>query len=387
MIGGYEGLKREIWILLFAVMFGGVSYLTLIMVEENIKVIPAEQYVSEGFTAKDIRKMRESGSTKKELYEVYKDLTVIDVHNHDVSLLHQTETRGGDSTSTTIDTWEKYGIDKTVLFGDVSEPSAIRTDRLVWTYYQQYPKAIYPSFAGVPLKEDQNGMEIVKEKLEKGYVNIGEIYAASTYSNNANVLWKGDHPYDGVLPEIYEIAAQYQVPILLHIDPPRGKPMNFLKVALRNHPDTIFIFAHGNVFTTPNYLKSLLAQHDNLYIDFFAGFTRYNKQSGHTLAEFIPVMEEYPERFFLGSDSGYEIGTDQTYKAMYEVIDKLSPSTALKVAYQNYETIIEKQPPTDYQINKIKELASQIETSKTTYKLNKRAANEIIFELQEKVNK
>jgi len=74
------------------------------------------------------------------------------------------------------------------------------------------------------------------------------------------------------------------------------------------------------------------------------------------------------------------LSTEQAANALYEIIDLLSPETALKVAYQNYERLVELQPPTDTQIEKIKELSSSLGKFETHH-LNKRMANELIFEL------
>jgi len=52
--------------------------------------------------------------------EPYQDITVIDIHNHDAS---------GYKFENSFDIWDKYGIDRIVLFGDISEPSAITTTR------------------------------------------------------------------------------------------------------------------------------------------------------------------------------------------------------------------------------------------------------------------
>ncbi|WLD94371.1 amidohydrolase family protein [Alkalihalobacillus sp. AL-G] len=374
--------KKQIVIVVLIVVcvLGGFGIQQL---NKKVKVVAEINYTYDKTMVDQIKKMRENKDDSKPLYEVYQDLPIIDVHNHDVMYLDMTETRGGDRNTSTKVIWEKYGIDKTVLFGDVSEPSAIRTDKLSWKYYNKYPDLIYPSFAGVPLKEDQNGIEIVTERLEQGYLNIGEIYAASTYSPSADVIWKAEHPNWGVLPDIYDLAAKYEVPVLLHIDPPNGTPIAYLKKAMKNHPDTIFVFAHGNVYNKPENLKALLKEYDNLYVDFFPGFTRYNSGSEHKLADFVSVIEEYPDRFFLGSDSGIEIGLENSYKAMYELLDLLSPKTAAKVAYQNYEKLIEQQPPTDSQIKKIKELSKELNITSKTYQLNKREANEQIFQLEE----
>ncbi|XEC93632.1 amidohydrolase family protein [Paenibacillus tarimensis] len=336
--------------------------------ENKATVEPIQEY-----TPKDrlefiqtIRKNKDSGQA---LYEVYRDLTVIDIHNHDAW------------DPKAVNKWAQYGIDRIVLFGNISEPRAQTSDQLAWDHYRKDPAHVYPSFAGFPIYEEE-GVAIVRDKLEQGYLNIGEIAAASTYSPVVSGLkWKAKHPNDGYFPQIYELAANYRVPILLHIDPPNGLPIKYLKEALEQNPDTIFIFAHANAFNTPENIKLLLENHPNLYIDFFAGFTAYNKDSGNQLQDFVPLMEQYPDRFMVSTDSGYGLTVEQAALAIYETIDLLSPETALKVAYQNYERFIELQPPTDTQIAKIEELSGQLGINET-YRLNKRMANELIFELE-----
>lgn len=318
-----------------------------------------------------ILEARKNSKPDQTLMELYWDLTLIDIHNHDAE------------NPNAIQKWQNYGIDRIVLFGNISEPSAQRTDKQAWEHYRKAPSAVYPSFAGFPIYEPE-GVSIVKEKLEQGYLNIGEIAAASTYSPVlSNVVWKAQHPNDGHLPEIYELAAKYRVPILLHIDPPNGIVIEHFEAALEQHPDTLFIFAHANAFNSPENIEHLLANHNNVYMDFFAGFTAYNTESAHKLKDFIPLMEQYPDRFFISTDSGFGLTAEQAAIALYETIDLLSAETALKIAYQNYEKIIELQPPTETQIAKINELSAKLDEDKT-HLLNKRLANELIFELERK---
>ncbi|MFD0621251.1 amidohydrolase family protein [Paenibacillus sp. GCM10027629] len=318
-----------------------------------------------------IQSIRKNKDASKELYEVYRDLTLIDIHNHDAGY------------PAAVSKWGQYGIDRIVLFGDISEPSAQATDQLAWDQYRKEPAHVYPSFAGFPIYEEE-GLSIVKDKLEQGYLNIGEIAAASTYSPVVSkVEWKAKHPNDGYFPQIYGLAAKYRVPILLHIDPPNGPPISDLEKALEQHPDTIIIFGHANAYNDPSHIKNLLAKHPNVYIDFFAGFTAYNPESTNKLQDFIPLMEEYPDRFMLSTDSGYGLTTEQAAKALYETIDLLTPETALKIASQNYERLIELQPPTDTQIKRITALSAKL-GKKETYRLNKRMANELIFKLESK---
>lgn len=327
-----------------------------------------------GYTPKQevelIENIRKNKNPDQELYEVYRDLTVIDIHSHSAS------------NPNAVDTWGQYGIDRIVIFGNFSEPRAQITDELAWEHYHRQPSRIYPSFAGFPIYDDE-GLSIVKDNLEKGYLNIGEVAAASKYSPYvANLEWKSKHPNDGNLPEIYKLAAEYRVPILLHIDPPYGTPIMHFEKAMEQNPDTIFIFGHANAYNPPENIEILLEKHPNLYIDFFAGFTAYNPDSINTLEDFVPLIEKYSDRFMISTDSGFDLTVELAAKAIYETIDLLSPETALKVAYQNYEKLVELQPPTDTQIETIKKLAERAGKYET-YRLNKRMANELIFELME----
>lgn len=356
-------------------------FFILFQIRNKIIIIPDGSYARDTGVSVQIEEMRKSNQA---LLDKYKNLRLIDVHSHDVDTLDITERRKNENYTSVIDLWSNYGIDQTVLFGAVSDPTAIKSDRLSWRYYEQYPEIIYPSFAGVQIEKDADGLSNVKQNLEKGYMHIGEIFAASKFSPYASVLWKGKHPNDGILPDVYKLATEYNVPVLLHIDPATGFPMLQFELAMENHPNTTFIFAHGNVHTTPQYLRELLGKHENLMIDFFAGYTVHNPGSEFNLEDFSSLAEDFPNQFVLGSDSGFDIGIENSYLAMYEFIDLLSPDTAAKVAYQNFEQLMERQLPTKEQINLIKKLTKDLGMENKTFRLNKRQANELIFTLEKR---
>ncbi|PUA36550.1 hypothetical protein C8Z91_24475 [Paenibacillus elgii] len=77
------------------------------------------------------------GQLKHDLFEKYKHLKIIDVHNHDADYY---EHKGS------IAIWEKYHVDKTVLFGAISEPAAMKSDELSWKAYVKYPTKFFPFF-------------------------------------------------------------------------------------------------------------------------------------------------------------------------------------------------------------------------------------------------
>ncbi len=308
----------------------------------------------------------------------YQDLGLIDAHNHDASGLRYLSM---------MNTWDEDCIEKVVLFGNVSEPSAMDTDSIAWDAYQQYPDKIIPYFSGFDLNSAQS-LEVIKNNLEKGYFGLGEIVAASTASPmTSNLAWKGKHPMDGYLPQIYDLIAEYKAPILLHIDPVYGEPIDKLEQALAEHPDTIFIFGHINAYNTPSEVERLMEKHPNLYADFFAGFSVYNPAGGNHPEEYIPIIKKYSDRFMLGTDSGYGLdgGEDNAIKAMYQILDLLDdPVIARKVAHTNLMKLIQAQPATQTQLKAIQELEKVTGKKYDAKSLSKLDAGKILAEAGER---
>ncbi len=327
---------------------------------------PAHAQTDLGSCVELINAIRADVDSTAPLPERYQDLRLIDIHNHDSA-----------NVDRVMSEWDALYVDQTVIFGAISEPRAIRSDQRGLRAYSHYPDRVFPFFAGVDTY-GEDGVEQVRANLEQGYYGIGEIVGASSYSPmTSNLAWKAEHPHDGNLPAIYDLAADYGVPVLLHIDPPDGYPIQKLEEALDAHPDTILIFAHANAYNSPSNIDRLLGAHPNLSIDFFAGFTVYNQDSTNTLADFIPVIEQYPDRFFVGTDSGYGVGYENAVLATYQLIDQLTPETACRVAHQNILDIFNAQPATESQLAQIEELSGEASPSN----LNKQAAHELLFAL------
>ncbi|MBH5319787.1 amidohydrolase family protein [Paenibacillus sp. GSMTC-2017] len=285
----------------------------------------------------------------EQLVKQYDDIPIFDAHNHNA---------GGERYRKMMETWDKNSIERIVLFGAVSSPDAVVTDKIAWEAYLDHPDRFIPFFSGVNLLEE-SGLQTVKDNLEKGYFGIGEIAAASTYSPIlTKVPWKTAHPMDGILPQIYELCAQYQAPLLLHIDPLDGLPISKLKEALMQYPDTTIILAHANAYNTPGNVENLLEEHPNLYVDFFAGFTAYNADSTNKLDDFIPIIKKYPNRILLSTDSGFGLNSElQAIDAIYRLIDLLNDRVLAKqIAYDNLDALIARQPATATQLKAIEEL-------------------------------
>jgi len=310
-----------------------------------------------------------------ELVQSYRDIPVMDAHNHNAA---------GSKYRSMIPKWDSSGVDKVVLFGAVSEPAAEATDEVAWEAYQSNPERFIPFTSGINLLEKE-GLDKLREKLERGYFGLGEIAAASQYSPAlAHVEWKTEHPMDGILPEIYALCAEYQAPVLLHIDPLNGMPVAKLQEALAAYPDTTFILAHANAFNSPANIEAWLEEYPNLYADFFAGFTVFNPESTNVLEDFIPVIRKFPDRIVLSTDSGYGLSSEEkAIEAMYRLMDKLDDRSLVeRIAYSNMNGLIERQPATRTQLEKMKELGGEDDSSLRLAELSKREAGEWLIRRQ-----
>jgi hypothetical protein len=297
-----------------------------------------------------------------ELVEQYGSLGLTDVHNHDASGPYESM----------LGVWQRLKVNRVVLFGDVSEPSAIRTDAVAWEAYQAHPEQIIPFFSGFDL-HSTDSLDTVRANLEKGYMGLGEIAAASTYSPVVSkVLWKADHPMDGYLPQIYALCAEYQAPILLHIDPPSGWPVEKLEEAMQAYPETVFIFGHINAYTSIQAIEALMEKHPNLYADFFAGFTAFNTESSNKLEDFLPFIRKFQDRVLLSTDSGYGLpyGETTAIEAMYRVLELVEdPVLVKKLAHDNFAGLVQQVPATKTQLEALKSKGITQAEGKTLTKL------------------
>lgn len=148
---------------------------------------------------------------------------------------------------------------------------------------------------------------------------IGEVF---TRHDDLTALTSGDTPRanNEAMTKIYHLAAENDLPVMLHsnITSKREKNPLYLKEIeepLRNHPHTRFIWAHAGTsaeihrhqtqlsFLLPT-LTRMLEAYPNLFIDLsWSMLTPYLlDEQGTPRAEWLALVEKYPERFMLGSD-------------------------------------------------------------------------------------
>lgn len=278
-----------------------------------------------------------SRPSRAELIERYAPLGLTDVHNHGAS-------RGVGTALWTL--WDEFALRRVVLFGSVASPRAVADDERTWRAFQERPDLVVPFFSGFDPREG-SAVDVVRARLDQGFAGVGEVAGASRFSEAlAQTPWKTQHPLDGFLPEIYDVCAEYAAPVLLHVDPLSGPTLARFEEALDAHPRTTFIVAHVNAYTPPSTAAALLADHPNLYADFFAGFTEHSEASEHALEDFVEVAREFPDRWLLGSDSGYGLDDEGlALESMYRFLHLLGDDAVARgIAFGNFDRILAARP-------------------------------------------
>ena len=209
--------------------------------------------------------------------------------------------------------------------------------------------------------DDKNAATHIRRMLELNpglWQGIGEVF---TRHDDITALTEGDTPRanNEALAKVYHLAAEFDLPVMLHSNLTSKRERNPLYLAeleepLRNHPHTRFIWAHAGTsmelhrhqekldFLLPTVTR-LLDDYPNLYIDLSWTMLRpyLLDENGQPRAEWLELVERHPTRFMLGSDV---VGRfDSLAEGMREFepfLDGLSEKVAHQVARENFLDIL-----------------------------------------------
>ncbi|WP_262924681.1 amidohydrolase [Pseudomonas fluorescens] len=187
---------------------------------------------------------------------------------------------------------------------------------------------------------------------------IGEVF---TRHDDLTALTAGDTPRanNEAMQRIYHLAAENDLPVMLHsnITSKREKNPLYLKEVeepLRNHPHTRFIWAHAGTsaeihrhqtqleFLLPT-VSRMLESYPNLFIDLsWSMLTPYLlDEQGKPRAEWLALVEKYPDRFMVGSDVvGRFNKLGKEMRSFTPFLDALPEDVARKVARDNFLAIL-----------------------------------------------
>ncbi|MDZ7718307.1 MAG: amidohydrolase family protein [Balneolaceae bacterium] len=254
---------------------------------------------------------------------------VIDLHAHAYA---KTE----EEVAERVAIMNEVGIERSVvLTGATGE----RFDEL-HTLYSQYPDR-FDLYVGLDYTgyEEEGWAQTVVDELrrvaEMGAVGIGEIH------DKGPGLAPGMHPDDPRMDPIFEVAAELDFIVNLHVAEPiwMYEPMDstndgltraytwrvqnqdqivghdgmieILDNTLERHPNTTFVAAHlANTSNDFSLLADLFDKHENLYGDMSARFGEFSTIPRATAAFF----EEYQDRIVYGTDYGFETFPDDPSK-------------------------------------------------------------------------
>ena len=210
---------------------------------------------------------------------------------------------------------------------------------------------------------DKNSAAHIQRMLDLNpglWQGIGEVF---TRHDDLTALISGDTPRanNEALMRIYTLAAQHDLPVLVHSNITSKREKNPLYLAeieqpLGQHPRTRFIWAHAGTsaeihrhqtqmdFLLPT-LTRLLATYPNLYVDLsWSMLTPYLlDEQGRARPEWVALVERFPERFMLGSDVvGRFDKLGQELHSFEPFLDALPVEVAHKVAKDNFLQVLPK---------------------------------------------
>jgi len=204
---------------------------------------------------------------------------------------------------------------------------------------------------------DQNAadyLELVLNSYPRGFwKGIGEIMSrhddltAFTYGEPP----RADHP---ALMKVYRLAAEKKLPVLIHHNISSAVKQNpiYLKElenALRENPQTRIIWAHAGISrrvivpTLIAELRRVLAACPNLSVDIsWVVYPEYIGKDKESLKNWAALLEEFPERFMIGSDKvAHWKGYREEIRKYDLLLDLLKPETARKVTRENILRIVD----------------------------------------------
>lgn len=309
-----------------------------------------------------------------------RDYRFSDAHLHYVDFFQETA-----GMASLIEAMDEAGIDHAMLSGipvakkwHENEPKKPRyyagddapvywysaTDMLVMEALKKLDETqrqrFHPFLSGFN-PNDRNAEAHVRRllELEPGFwQGIGEIF---TRHDDVTALTIGDTPRanNEALAQIYHLAAEFDLPVMLHsnITSKREKMPLYLaelEEPLRNHPHTRFIWAHAGTsmelhrhqekleFLLPS-VGRLLEDYPNLYIDL--SWTMLEPylldEDGKPAEEWVELVKRHPTRFMLGSDVvGRFDSLGEGMRAFEPFLDALPEEVAHRVARENFLAVL-----------------------------------------------
>ena len=229
---------------------------------------------------------------------------------------------------------------------------------------EQQRERFHPFLTGFN-PNDKNSDEHIRRTIEMFpglWKGIGEVF---TRHDDLTALTHGDVPRANseAMTRVYYLAAEFDMPVMVHsnITSKREREPLYLheiEEPLRAHPKVRFIWAHAGTSAEihrrqerleflHDTLDRMLATYSNLYIDLSWSMldTYLLDEAGEADAEWVRLVERYPDRFMIGSDVVGRFDNLGKHLSRFDAfLDALQEDIALKVAQRNFLAILPKRP-------------------------------------------
>ncbi|MBZ5660292.1 MAG: amidohydrolase [Acidobacteriia bacterium] len=207
--------------------------------------------------------------------------------------------------------------------------------------------------------------------LREGVAGFGEMTAEHFDGNTPYQYAPPDHPLFLLLADI---AAEHGVPIDLHMEAvpqdmplpaglksPPNPPRLHANIAaferlLAHNPRAKIIWAHAGFdntgYRTPELNRRLLAAHSNLYMELkadpLAKGLNYPLADGKIKPDWLQLINDFPDRFVIGSDQHYPEPHDavQRWQEVVLLLNQLPADVRKKIGTQNIAHIYGKRVAT-----------------------------------------
>lgn len=146
---------------------------------------------------------------------------------------------------------------------------------------------------------------------------LGEL-TARHYAYTKSDFAERDYPIDSKMVDaLMKLSSDTQRPLVLHAEG-ESHVVKAIKVQLKKHPKAILVWAHACGRSSPALVKDMLGANANLFCDLSnmtdtgnygsgwprsGGWTYQWEVDGKIIPAWVEVMEQYPDRFYLGMDS------------------------------------------------------------------------------------
>lgn len=198
---------------------------------------------------------------------------------------------------------------------------------------------------------DRNAIDHVR-RMVMWYPGLWEgIGEVMTHHDDLTALTPGEvaRPDSVALDPVFEFAAEHDLPVSVHSNigaVGRHDPIFLHEVEhmLAKHARTRFIWCHAGIsrrLVIPmltDELRRILVAHANLWIDL--SWVVYDSdvlRDSRPDPRWVRLIEDFPDRFMVGSDSAGRVGTYESTIRRYDaLLDVLSPDVARRVARDNF---------------------------------------------------